>query len=193
MLPNEKLPSQVKEFSAENCSNGSLAKVAKFHTNPYNFVACLPNPCKLSVLDDIWRATILPFSSSEHLHSWLRLSNLVDLSFEYLSLSNKRKTTTLFPSPLTFLQWPMNVKWQMVVRVSVNIWLEKYGNWPQQYSCLTPPIKNGWKISYELWSVYFVPALTALVPPEVIGLQVWPLTSWHPNRLFYIKSTHESR
>ena len=28
-------------------SNGSLAKVAKFHTNPYNFVACLPNPYKL--------------------------------------------------------------------------------------------------------------------------------------------------
>ena len=77
-----------------------------------------------SVLGDIWRATILPFSSSEYLYSWLRLSNLVDLSFEYLSLSNKRKTTTLLPSPLTFLQWPMNVKWQMVVRVSVNIWLE---------------------------------------------------------------------
>ena len=44
MLMNEKLPSQVYEFSAENCSNGSLAKVAKFHTNTYNFVACLPNP-----------------------------------------------------------------------------------------------------------------------------------------------------
>ena len=33
--------------------NGSLAKVAKFHTNPYNFVACLPNPNKLSILGDI--------------------------------------------------------------------------------------------------------------------------------------------
>ena len=53
MLLNEKLPSQVKEFSAENCSNGSLAKVAKFHTNPYNFVACLPSPYKLSILGDI--------------------------------------------------------------------------------------------------------------------------------------------
>ena len=41
MLVNEKLPCQVQEFSAENCSNGSLAKFAKFHTNPYNFVACL--------------------------------------------------------------------------------------------------------------------------------------------------------
>ena len=35
-----------------------LAKVAKFHTNPYNFVAYLPNPYKLSILGNIWRATI---------------------------------------------------------------------------------------------------------------------------------------
>ena len=53
MLLNEKLPSQFLEFSAENCSNGSLAKVAKFHTNPFNFVACLPNPYKHSILGDI--------------------------------------------------------------------------------------------------------------------------------------------
>ena len=58
ILMNEKLPSQVWEFSAENCSNGSLAKVARFHTNPDNFVACLPTPYKLSILDDIRRATI---------------------------------------------------------------------------------------------------------------------------------------
>ena len=53
ILLNDKLSSQVLEFSAENCSNGSLAKVAKVHTNPYNFVACLPNPYKLSILGDI--------------------------------------------------------------------------------------------------------------------------------------------
>ena len=53
MLLNEKLPSQVKEFSGENCSNGRLAKVTKFHTNPYNFVACLPNPYKLTILGNI--------------------------------------------------------------------------------------------------------------------------------------------
>ena len=48
----------------------------------------------------------MPFSSSKYLYSWKRLSNLVDLSIEHLSFSNKRKTTILFPSPLTFLQWP---------------------------------------------------------------------------------------
>ena len=66
-------PAKFKSFSAENCLNGSLAKVAKFHTNPFNFVACLPNPYKLSILGEIWRATILPFSSSKYFCSWLRL------------------------------------------------------------------------------------------------------------------------
>ena len=37
-------------------------------------------------------------------------SNLVDLSFEYLSFLNKRKTSILFPSPLTFLQLPMVIE-----------------------------------------------------------------------------------
>ena len=67
---NEKLPNQVEELSAEFCPNGSLAKVAKFHTNPYNFVACLPNPYKLSILGNIWRPTILPFSSSKYFYPW---------------------------------------------------------------------------------------------------------------------------
>ena len=59
---NENLPSQVYEFSVENCP--------KFHTNPYKFLACLPNPYKLSILGDICRATILPFTSSEYFYSW---------------------------------------------------------------------------------------------------------------------------
>ena len=55
-------------------------------------MGCLPNPNKLSILGDIWRSTILPFSSSKYFYS----SNLVDLSFQCLSFSNKRKTTVLW-------------------------------------------------------------------------------------------------
>ena len=60
MLLKEKLPSQVEEFSAENCPSGSLAKVTKFHTSPFSFEACLPNPYKLSIQGGIRRAIILP-------------------------------------------------------------------------------------------------------------------------------------
>ena len=67
---NEKLPDEVQEFSVENCLNGSLAKVAKFHTNPYIFLTSLPNPYKLSILGDICRATSLPFSSSKYFYWW---------------------------------------------------------------------------------------------------------------------------
>ena len=91
MLLNEKLPSQVWEFSVENCPNGSLAKVAQFHTNHEDFLARLPNPYKLSILGDIWRAIILPFSSSKYFYSCFRLSNLVDLSFEYLTFPKHRQ------------------------------------------------------------------------------------------------------
>ena len=38
---------------------------------------------------------------------------IVDLSFKYLSFSNKWKTTILFPSPLTFLQLPMGWETQV--------------------------------------------------------------------------------
>ena len=66
---NEKLPDQVQEFSVEHCPYENLAKVAKFDTSPYNFLACLPNQYKLSILGDICRATILPFSSSKYFYS----------------------------------------------------------------------------------------------------------------------------
>jgi len=158
MLPKEKLPSQVWEFSVENCPNGSLAKVTKFHTNPYNFVACLPNPYKLSILGDIWRAIILPFSSSKYFYSCLRLSNLVDLSFEYLSFSNKPKTTILFPSPLTFLQWVMSSPSFIFNRSSDNLlafifeslYLGKKGN-GRKVSWLRTNTKS-WTITGEVRS-----------------------------------------
>ena len=73
-------PAKFKSFQQKIVQMGASQKL-----RPYNFVACLPNPYKLSILGDICRATILPFSSSKYFYSWLRLSNLVDLSFEYLS------------------------------------------------------------------------------------------------------------
>ena len=64
MLMKEKLLDQVlKSFQWKIVQMGNLQKVAKFHTNPSNFVACLRNPYKLSILGDIWRAALFPFSS----------------------------------------------------------------------------------------------------------------------------------
>ena len=76
-------------------------------------MACLDNPYKLSILGDIWIATISPFSFSKYFYSCLRLSNLVDLSFKYLSFSKQ----PLFPGPLTFLRKPTAKKvWSLMVR-----------------------------------------------------------------------------
>ena len=50
----------------------------------------------------------LPFCHFPSSNIYIRL---VDLSFEYPSFSNKRKTTILFLSPLTFLQWPIQYSW----------------------------------------------------------------------------------
>ena len=58
MLNEWKATRPSLRVSVENCPNGNLAKVAKFHTNPSNFLACLPNPYELSILGDICRATI---------------------------------------------------------------------------------------------------------------------------------------
>ena len=49
----------------------------------------------------------LPFCHSKYFYLHLRLSNLDDLSFKHINFSNKQKTTILFPSPLMFLQWPI--------------------------------------------------------------------------------------
>ena len=63
-------PAKFTSFLWKIVQNGNLAKVAKFRTNPYKFLACLPNPYKLSILGDICRATIFPFTSSEYFYSW---------------------------------------------------------------------------------------------------------------------------
>ena len=52
----------------------------------------------------------LPFCHFPPLNTCIRGKDsqiLVDLSFQHLIFSNKRKTTIVFPSPLTFLQWPI--------------------------------------------------------------------------------------
>ena len=43
---NESYPTKLKSFQRKIVQMGAL-QVAKFHTNPSNFVACLPNPYKL--------------------------------------------------------------------------------------------------------------------------------------------------
>ena len=50
---------------------GTLQKLQNsIQTLIHDVLACLPNPCKLSILSDICRATILPFSSSKYFYSW---------------------------------------------------------------------------------------------------------------------------
>ena len=57
-------PVKFESFQQKIVQMGALQK--KFHTNPYNFWVCLPNPYKLSILGEIWRAIALPFSSSKY-------------------------------------------------------------------------------------------------------------------------------
>ena len=61
-----------------------------------------------SLLGDSWRATIFAIFLLQILLSVVKILKFSWLSFEYLSFSNQRKTTILFPSPLTFLQWPVD-------------------------------------------------------------------------------------
>ena len=64
-----------------------------------NFLACPPNPYKLSILGDNWGAIILPFSFSKYFNSCWRLSNVVYLSFNCLSLAENNRSLS---HPLTF-------------------------------------------------------------------------------------------
>ena len=52
-------PTKFKSFLWKIVQMGTLQKLA-----------CLPNPYKLSILGDICRATIFPFSSSKYFYSW---------------------------------------------------------------------------------------------------------------------------
>ena len=77
----------------ENCSNGSLAKVANFHWKHHNFVACLE-----SIQTLYFRWYLKSYHFAIYLHKKL-LFLVKTLEFEYLGSSNKAKTTFLFPSP----------------------------------------------------------------------------------------------
>ena len=64
-------PTKFKSILWKIVQMWTLQKLQKLHTNPFNVLACLPaNPYKLSILGDICRATILPFSSSKYFYSW---------------------------------------------------------------------------------------------------------------------------
>ena len=62
---------KFKSFLWKIVQMGTLQKLQNsIQTLTYNFLACLPNPYKLSILGDICRATILPFCSSKYFYSW---------------------------------------------------------------------------------------------------------------------------
>ena len=60
---------KFKSFRLQIVQMGALQKLQN-SIQTHNFVACLPNPYKLSILGDIWRAANLPFSASEYFYSW---------------------------------------------------------------------------------------------------------------------------
>ena len=62
-------PAKFKSFQRKIVQMGASQKLQNSIQILINFVACLPNPYKLSISGDIWRATIFPFSSS-NFYSW---------------------------------------------------------------------------------------------------------------------------
>ena len=81
MLLNEKPPSQFCEFPRKVVQMGALQKLQ----NSINFVAYLPNPYKLSILGDIWRSIILPFSSSKCCYPCLKFCFILDIFPKYMT------------------------------------------------------------------------------------------------------------
>ena len=73
MLMNEKLLHQANlmSFLPKIVQMGALQSCQILY-KPLQFcgLSTWPNPYKLSILGDIWTATILPFSSSKYFYSW---------------------------------------------------------------------------------------------------------------------------
>ena len=63
-------PTKLKSFLWKIVQMGTLQKLQNPIQTLKKFLACRPNPYKLSILGDICRATILPFSSSKYFYSW---------------------------------------------------------------------------------------------------------------------------
>ena len=66
-------PTKFKSFLCKIVQMGTLQKLQNSIQTLIILVACLPNPYKLSILGDICRATILPFSYYKYFYLWLRL------------------------------------------------------------------------------------------------------------------------
>ena len=56
-------PTKFKSFLSKIVQMGTQQRL---QNSSYNFLACLHNPYELSILGDICRATIWPFSSSKY-------------------------------------------------------------------------------------------------------------------------------
>ena len=82
---------KFKSFQRKVVQMGRLQKLQDSIHTLINLFCGLSSTSLLNILTlwsslgDIWRAPILPFSSPKYFYSFWRLSNLVDLSFEYLS------------------------------------------------------------------------------------------------------------
>ena len=63
-------PTKFKSFLLKIVQMGTFQKLQNSIQTLIFFLACLPNPYKLSILGDIRRATILPFSSSKYFYFW---------------------------------------------------------------------------------------------------------------------------
>ena len=96
-------PTKFKSFLWKNVQMGTLQKLQNSIQTLISFWPVYP----IHTNSLFWVIFVeLPFCHLPPPNTCIRgkdFKNTVDLSFEYLSFSNKRKTTVLFPSPLTFL------------------------------------------------------------------------------------------
>ena len=123
MLLNEKLPSQVWEFSAENCLNG--------RHKPHNiiFVPCLAihtNSLFQVIFEELY-TVILPFSSSKHCYSCLRLPKVVTLSQSCHVFAMGRYHSIQSTREPFLTQWRLIFLWKFFA--DLKVWKPWSGLW----------------------------------------------------------------